>query len=719
MKNLSSISGNLAILREYNKPEIVQVSYLPKRLDTLSINIQSLDCKNELEIDSYIDYFGNILRYKKQPTLSTEWNNVKDLYKIIEKLSFLNSGILDTGTYEPYLEEGYLLSYCPGCVQKTYLSLPDNELDTLFFSGDITLEYNSFKILKNSEKILSPQILTGDLIQEDFINFKISDSSIFKYKKDFLSTTKPTSRIFKPLGAINDISTPFAKEKPFYWDDINLNSKFITAISEDRSINNNYLDQINKSIFSGKAISGYEVVPNSVDKYEKIQGHTILSNIDHLPLKEHARELYLSLYSGVEAFQYEIDEEALPKVKKVYDFETSTFKYRANKYKNTQKNNFYKPAAYEKHIVLFDVNLYGFSGEAPEECDAEVNAYILNEGEFIDTIKNPIPLKIKIKDLKNYVTGKIEKYTDIIKEKDLITGFKLKTNVSYDNSYFNDNKKFPYDIIKMEVNVAAPPRYCQDVPQFYLLKDENLKNFNRLRSYNLTVYDKKNSKIINSGIFISGIQTGFLVALKPGLYDFVLSGTEKLFVENNYSGLLDDNLNPYIPEYPKYEFYTCQPVFCRIINNNKIYSGDFVSEGLNFSISGKHEKISEKMASYYEYKINNEIYRADKLTFNYTGLLGNIYTGEMRSVCSDCQPIELYIKNNNVTYNENVGLINTPFTFIEISGKPLGKGIYPCSKYEISINDRVFVSQKPTFNFFGESGSYYTIKMRGVCDFDL
>lgn len=719
MKNLSSISGNLAILREYNKPDIVQVSYLPKRFDKISIDVKPLDCKSESEIDTYIDYFGNILRYKKQPALSTEWNNVKDLYKIIEKLSFLNSGILDTGTYESYLEEGYLLSYCPGCVQQTFLSLPSDELDTLFFSGDITLEYNSFKILKNAEKILSPQILTGDLIQEDFINFKISDSKIFKYKKDFISTTRPASQTTTPLGTVNDISTPFAKEKPFYWDDINLNPKFITAISEDRSINNNYLDQINKPIFSGKAISGYEVVPNSLGKYEKIQGHTVLSDINYLPLKEHARELYLSLYSGVEAFQYEVDEEALPKVKKVYDFETNTFKYRANKYKNTQKNNFYRPSAYEKHIVLFDINLYGFSGEMPEECDAEVNAYIVNEGEFIDTIKNPIPLQLKVKDLKNFLTGKIEKFSDIIKEKDLITGFKLKTNVSYDNSFYNDNKKYAYDIIKMEVNVSAPARYCQDVPQFYLLKDENLQNFSRLRSYNLTVYDKRNSKIINSGIFVSGIQTGFLVALKPGLYDFILSGTENLFVENNHSGFLDDNLNPYIPQYPKYDFYLCQPVFSRVINNNKIYSGDFVAETLNFKISGKHEKVSEKLASYYEYKINDEIYRADKLIFDYTGLAGKIYTGEMRSVCSDCQPIELYVKNNNIIYNENSNMISTPFTFIEISGKTLGKGTYPCSKYEISINERVFVSSKPTFSFYGTSGDYYRIKMRGVCNYNL
>ena len=536
MNILKEINGNLAIFREYNS-QSSELFNLPKRTDSLSIDISPFACETDSDRESYINYFGNFLYYKHKPIKNNEWSNVKDLYKIIEKISFGDSGVLDTGNFKSYLEEGYALIDCPGCVSK--LKFDSSGSDSEYLKASIDIEYNSFQILKDNNVILDKKINTGDLIFNDFVSFKKSDSNVYKYKKQILDGL--------PLSGsgIN-----FLQEKPFYWEDIDLNSKFITPISYDDSINDRLTGQINVSIFSGKTISGYTVLPNLIKDYNKISGDQILSDLSYLPIKEYSREIFLSLYSGLEAYEYgKENSNFIPRMQRVYDTDENIYKNRPSTYRITKENTFL-PAKNEKHILLFDIDLYGFSGEAPEECDAELNAYILDEGNFSEIVKNPIPLNLTVTDLKTELTGLIRNVNDILKEKDVISGYQLNTNVSYDNSFFKYNKKYPYEVIKMKVELTSPKKTCYNIPQFFVLKDQNLSNFNRLRSYSLQVKDLNNNKIITSGVFVSGIQEGFLVNLNAGKYEFILSGTEKKFVDNEiYQNISINNLEVF-PEDP-------------------------------------------------------------------------------------------------------------------------------------------------------------------------
>jgi len=721
MNILQEINGNLAIFREYN-PQSSGIFDLPKRTDSLSIDISSFACETDLDRESYINYFGNLLYYKHQPVKDNEWSNVKDLYKIIEKISFGDSGVLDTGNFKSYLQEGYALIDCPGCISK--LKFDSSGSDSEYLKASIDIEYNSFKILKDDNVILDKKIGTGDLIFSDFINFKKSDSDVYKYKKQIFD------------GAIiSGSGINFLQEKPFYWDDVDLNSKFITPISYDDSVNDRLTGQINVSIFSGKTISGYAVLPNLIKDYNKISGDKILSDLSYLPIKEHSREIFLSLYSGLEAYEYQKENSNfIPRMQRAYDADEGIYKNRPSTYRIAKENTFL-PAKDEKHILLFDIDLYGFSGEAPEECDAELNAYILDEGNFSEIVKNPIPLNLTVTDLKTELTGLIRNVNDILKEKDVISGYQLNTNVSYDNSFFKYNKKYPYEVIKMKVELTSPKKTCYNIPQFFVLKDQNLSNFNRLRSYSLQVKDLNNNKIITSGVFVSGIQEGFLVNLNAGKYEFILSGTEKKFVDNEiYQNISIDNLEV-VPEDPSNNTdsevgdnngevsYDCHPILIRLTNADDVYEGQITNP-----INAKNPYIriygfdtlnndTATRASYYQLSLNENYINLIEPNYLFSGDKNSTYRIKMRSICSECQPIQMTINNGNTIYSGNIPeYITAKNKVMYISGYNFGGGTIQPNSYELYVNGNIISLNSPSYVLTGSLNKNYKIKMRGVCN---
>jgi hypothetical protein len=721
MNILQEINGNLAIFREYN-PQSSGIFNIPKRTDSLSIDISPFACETDLDRESYINYFGNLLYYKHKPIKNNEWSNVKDLYKIIEKISFGDSGVLDTGNFKSYLEEGYALIDCPGCVSK--LKFDSSGSDSEYLKANINIEYNSFQILKDDNVILDKKIGTGDLIFSDFINFKKSDSDVYKYKKQIFD------------GAIiSGSGINFLQEKPFYWEDIDLNSKFITPISYDDSINDKLTGQINVSIFSGKTISGYAVLPNLIKEYNKISGDKILSDVSYLPIKEYSREIFLSLYSGLEAYEYHKENSNfIPRMRRAYDADEGIYKNRPSTYRITKENTFL-PAKDEKHILLFDIDLYGFSGEAPEECDAELNAYILDEGNFSEIVKNPIPLNLTVTDLKTELTGLIRNVNDILKEKDVISGYQLNTNVSYDNSFFKYNKKYPYEVIKMKVELTSPKKTCYNIPQFFVLKDQNLSNFNRLRSYSLQVKDLNNNKIITSGVFVSGIQEGFLVNLNAGKYEFILSGTEKKFVDNEiYQNISIDNLEV-VPEDPSNNTdsevgdnngevsYDCRPILIRLTNADDVYEGQITNpinaKNAYIRINGFDTLNNDTAtrASYYQLSLNENYINLIEPNYLFSGNKNSTYRVKMRSICSECQPIQMTINNGNTIYSGNIPeYITAKNKVMYISGYNFGGGTIQPNSYELYVNGNIISLNSPSYALTGLLNKNYKIKMRGVCN---
>ena len=721
MNILQEINGNLAIFREYNS-QSSGLFDLPKRTDSLSIDISPFACETDSDRESYINYFGNFLYYKHKPIKNNEWSNVKDLYKIIEKISFGDSGVLDTGNFKSYLQEGYALIDCPGCVSK--LKFDSSGSDSEYLKASIDIEYNSFQILKDNNVILDKKINTGDLIFNDFVSFKKSDSNVYKYKKQILDGL--------PLSGsgIN-----FLQEKPFYWEDIDLNSKFITPISYDDSINDRLTGQINVSIFSGKTISGYTVLPNLIKDYNKISGDQILSDLSYLPIKEYSREIFLSLYSGLEAYEYgKENSNFIPRMQRVYDTDENIYKNRPSTYRITKENTFL-PAKNEKHILLFDIDLYGFSGEAPEECDAELNAYILDEGNFSEIVKNPIPLNLTVTDLKTELTGLIRNVNDILKEKDVISGYQLNTNVSYDNSFFKYNKKYPYEVIKMKVELTSPKKTCYNIPQFFVLKDQNLSNFNRLRSYSLQVKDLNSNKMITSGVFVSGIQEGFLVNLNAGKYEFILSGTEKKFVNNEiYQNISINNLEV-VPEDPSNNTdnevgdnngevsYDCHPILIRLTNADDIYEGQITNP-----VNAKSPYIriygfdtlnndTTTRASYYQLSLNENYINLIEPNYLFSGDKNSTYRIKMRSICSECQPIQMTINNGNTIYSGNIPeYITAKNKVMYINGYDFGGGTIQPNSYELYVNGNIISLNNPSYVLTGILNKNYKIKMRGVCN---
>jgi hypothetical protein len=162
-------------------------SNLTRRKDTLNVNlVKSINGGGALMDSNFIlNYFGNELRYTKNPIYSNDWSNLYTLYYLIENLSFEDSGTLDT--FDPnlknYHQYGYQLSGCEGCIEKINLTTGEGNI----YSGVFEIYYNPLKIIKNNFSNPFLTITSGDIKTENFISFDIASN--IKYEKNFYTDT--------------------------------------------------------------------------------------------------------------------------------------------------------------------------------------------------------------------------------------------------------------------------------------------------------------------------------------------------------------------------------------------------------------------------------------------------------------------------------------------------------------------------------------------------
>jgi hypothetical protein len=249
--------------------------------------------------------------------------------------------------------------------------------------------------------------------------------------------------------------------------------------------------------------------------------------------------------------------------------------YRAKKYKFSQNDIVYNldlPKKNEEHVLLLDLNLYGFEEDKIEDCDIELNAQILKTGYFYQMPKDPIFLNFKIEDAQHPLQPVLG-LEDLLYQKNIIKNFNVYSNIYY-NNYLENSFKFSSNnrIVRTEFEVSKPLASLSDivgVPILFEYKSNPSKNFNyNIDEYSLIISGiKSEEKTISETLpieedsteakdiqqsetqykkadYITGEVTGFMAVLKPGKYVAILSGNEKDFVYNqNYSYAKNQNFN--------------------------------------------------------------------------------------------------------------------------------------------------------------------------------
>jgi hypothetical protein len=179
-------TGMYAVASDYQNNTTI-TSSLYRRKDTLSINlIKSTDGNGALiDSDFVINYFGNELKYTKNPINSNEWSNLHTLYYLIADLSFADSGVLDQFSLnsKSYYQYGYQLSGCEGCIEKIDIITGERNI----YSGFIDIYYNPLKIINNNFSNPFLNISSGDIKTENFITF--DNISAIEYSKSFYKDT--------------------------------------------------------------------------------------------------------------------------------------------------------------------------------------------------------------------------------------------------------------------------------------------------------------------------------------------------------------------------------------------------------------------------------------------------------------------------------------------------------------------------------------------------
>jgi len=239
--------------------------------------------------------------------------------------------------------------------------------------------------------------------------------------------------------------------------------------------------------------------------------------------------------------------------------------YRPKKYKKSSNDIFYNaklPQIGEEHILLLDLNLYGFEEDTIENCDIELNAQILRTGYFYNMPKQPIPMNLVVEDLTPPINA-ILGLDDLFKEKSIIKNLSVHNKVHYNNYYENNIEFLPnYRFIKTEFEISRPIASLSEplgVPILfeYQKNPSNNKNYD-IKSYSLILSEimseeessnpqtDENGNIINEVFYkkadyISGEITGFVSLLKPGKYAAILSGNQEDFLDSrsqDFSSLL-------------------------------------------------------------------------------------------------------------------------------------------------------------------------------------
>lgn len=511
-------SGRISIISDASlSTPTFSYNSLPQRVDTLNINLNELSyCKPNENIQ--INYFGNLLKYNKYKSESNSWSDLNSLFNLIKKISFGSSGALDvSGNISGYLYPGYLLKNCPGCIKKIEINRSDENAAT----GEIKIYYDNINLFKDPEQKQS---------NENVLN----QTNFIKFEKDF------SGRIFsysKSLTSGNIKNLDILKTEPFYFSNLYLNSKKINPQYENKQILEiNSTGKINQEFYNNKLLTGYIVSTSLAGKYKEIFGNKIFNDENIVPYDSYVKEIYQSIYSGYEPYFYEKNKNDLPGSYPLYQNIDGNVKikylpkiYKINRKK--LKENAILPKEGEKHILLFDINLYGISGATPEECDQEINAYVIDESDFYDVVKNPSMVNLTITDLNNKITGVVYDTSQIIQQKNLLDELSVKTNISTDASFYNANSYVnDFNMLKMDIKIKAPSKTCpQTIGQFYFFEYTGFKDPNTVNSYKLLI--RQNNNTIAEGSYITGEKTGYMINLLPGDYTLILSGLEK---ENGY-----------------------------------------------------------------------------------------------------------------------------------------------------------------------------------------
>jgi hypothetical protein len=278
--------------------------------------------------------------------------------------------------------------------------------------------------------------------------------------------------------------------------------------------------------------------------YSKLNGYNILNDISFIPLQSYLGHIYTGLYSGKEPIEYEVGMHGLPKITgDVILGENSYIDYKAKSYRYNPVDPYYQaflPESGESHVLILDLNLYGFEEDKIEDCDIELNATIIKTGFFHNIPKNPSILNLEIIDLKEPI-GITDNVQDYINQKRILQNFETNSQISYDNSYLSNltspNEK--YRFIKNEIVISPPAAsYNKNIALPCLFRHKSsTNNLNYdVGEYGFFIYDSSES--LQSGYYITGTNTGFLYFLSPGTYTTIISGNEIdfLYNENSLSG---------------------------------------------------------------------------------------------------------------------------------------------------------------------------------------
>jgi len=305
----------------------------------------------------------------------------------------------------------------------------------------------------------------------------------------------------------------------------------------DTGIYNYSTGQININQYIQKYIN----LPVSGATYSKFAGYKILDDISFIPLKAYLGQIYTGLFFGREPYEYDTGLYGIPKVG--YEIiDNQYINYSAKTYRQNPIDPYYQqflPLSGENHILVLDLNLYGFEEDDIEDCDIELNSLILRTGYFKNIPKNPTILNIEILDQAKPI-GITDNINEYLAQKRLLQNFTSNNFINYDSSYYSNTSSYindKYKFIKNKV-IINPPLLSNNknigLPCLFEYKNINDNLSYNFGEYKFFIFNESNN-YLESGNYITGSQTGFLYFLKPGTYTTILSGNENdfLYTENN------------------------------------------------------------------------------------------------------------------------------------------------------------------------------------------
>lgn len=336
----------------------------------------------------------------------------------------------------------------------------------------------------------------------------------------------------------------------------NRNDKII----RNKRLFSNIYDGIKDFSYSGQKINDESIEKYTTQdnkKYDRILSGKVLEDISFIPLQNYVKHIYSGLYFRREPYQYETGVYGLPNMDiSLITDQVNYINYEAKSYIQASYDPYYDafmPKSGENHILVLDLNLYGFEEDSMEDCDIELNALVLKTGYFHEIIKDPTILDLEINDI-TPTYSKINSVHDYIQQKRILKSCDSNNFISY-NASFNqydpnvfsnkDSIVNQYKFIKNIIKISSP--FISDnknipLPCFFEYKSATNNLTYNIGEYGFFIYS--DAKTLESGYYITGTQTGFLYFLNPGTYTTIISGNENdfLHLENNLSGK-NQNIN--------------------------------------------------------------------------------------------------------------------------------------------------------------------------------